>query len=148
MKALPDFPRKEPTKSSTSTDKAPLRSITTSTKSGQLVAALKKRKKSKPASASLPKGLELPEERRTRVRLSSKVLPELVTPGGAKLGDLTRFVETWNNVDCPGSSSLSWDILKGIEHSVNELQEQLEVTPLYHLMFIYHIQSPSPQDSG
>ena len=139
MKALRDFVRKDPTESGTSTDKAPLRSITTSTKSGQLVATLKKQKKDDPASASLPKGQELLKEKRSRVRLSSKVLPDLRTPGGAELGDLTRFVEAWNDVDCPESSSLSWDILKGIEHSVNELQKQLEVTHFYHLMFIYHI---------
>ena len=92
MKALRDFVRKEPTESGTSTDKAPLQSITTSTKSGQLVAALKKRKKSDPAPASVLKGLELPKEKSSRVRLSSKVLPDLRTPGGAELGDLTRFV--------------------------------------------------------
>ena len=89
-----------------------MRSITTSTKSGQLVAALKSRKKSDPASASLPKSQELLKEKRTRVRLSSKVLPELRTPGGAELGDLTWFVEAWNDMDCPEGPSLSWDILK------------------------------------
>ena len=76
------------------------------------------------------------------------MLPELVTPGGVELGDLARFVETWNNVDRLGSSSLSWDILKGIEHSVNELQEQLEVNHFYHLMFILYTLSPSPRDLG
>ena len=69
-----------------------------------------------------PKGLKLPVEGRSRVHLNSKVLPELVTPGGVELGELAKFVESWNKVDCPGSSSLSWDILKGIEHSVSELQ--------------------------
>ena len=58
------------------------------------------------------------------------------TPGGAELGELARFIESWNAVDCPESSSLSWDILKNIEHSVNELQEQLEGTHFYPLMFI------------
>ena len=61
---------------------------------------------------------------------------------------MTRFVQAWNDVDCPQGPSLSWNILQGIEHSVTELQEQLEVLPLYHLMFIYDIQSPSPRDSG
>ena len=64
------------------------------------------------------------------------MLPELVTPGGVELGELAKFVESWNAVDCPESSSLSWDILKGIEHSVNEVQEQLEVNLFYYLMFI------------
>ena len=114
-----------------------MRSITTATKSGQLVALIKnKKKKSHLASASLAKGLEPPKEKRSRIRLSSKVLPDLRTPGGAELGELTRFVESWNAVDCPESSSLSWDILKSIEHSVRELQEQLEVIHLYHLTFI------------
>ena len=80
--------------------------------------------------------------------LGVKVLPNLRTPGGAELGELARFVESWNAVDCPESSSLSWEILKGIEHSVNELQEQLEVSHFYHLMFILHASSPSPRDSG
>ena len=136
MKSLRDFKRKEPTESSTSTGKAPPRSITTSEKSGQLVALIKSKKKSHLASASLAKGLEPPKEKHSRIHLSSKVLPDLRTPGGAELGELTRFVESWNAVDCPESSSLSWDILKGIEHLVNELQEQLEVIHLYYLMFI------------
>ena len=139
MKSLRDFPRKEPTESGTSTRKTLPRSNTTAAKSGQLVAAFKHRKKKNSASASLSKGLELPKEKRCRVRLSSKVLPDLRTPGGAELGELARFVESWNAVDCPKSSSLSWNILKGSEHSVNELQEQLEVIHFCHLMFIYHI---------
>ena len=149
MKHLRDFKQKELTESGTSTGKAPLRSITTSDKSGQLVAAFKlKKKKGNLASTPLSRGLELPVEGRSRVRLNSKVMPELVTPGGVELGELAKFVESWNAVDCPESSSLSWDILKNIEHSVNELQEQLEVSHLYHLMFILHISFPSPRDSG
>ena len=136
MKHLRDFKRKEPTESSTSTAKTPPRSITTSTKSGQLVALAKNKKKSQLASASLAKALEPPKEKRSRMPLSVKVLPNLRTPGGAELGELARFVESWNAVDCPESSSLSWEILKGIEHSVNELQEQLEVSLFHSLMFI------------
>ena len=68
--------------------------------------------------------------------LSAKVLPNLRTPGEAELGELARFVESWNVVDCPKSSSLSWEILKGIEHSVHSLQEQLEVSLFHSLMFI------------
>ena len=68
--------------------------------------------------------------------LSAKVLPNLRTPGGAELGELAQFVESWNSVDCPESSSLSWEILKGIEHSVHSLQEQLEVSLFHSLMFI------------
>ena len=117
----------------------------TSEQSGQLVTASKhKKKKSDPT----PKGLELPAEGRTQVRLNSKVLPELVTPGSVELGELAKFVESWNAVDCPGSSSLSWGILRGIEHSVTELQEQLEVSHFYHLIFILHTLYPSPRDSG
>ena len=134
-----------------------MRSITTSAKSSQLVLDLKKKKKeaasashlkADPASAPHLKSHELLKEKLTRARLSSRVLPHLRTPGGAELGDMTRFVQAWNDVDCPEGPSLSWDILKGIEHSVNELPEQLEVTYSYHLIFIYHIQSPSPRDSG
>ena len=99
MKHLRDFPRKEPTESSTSTGKAPPRSITTATKSGQLVALIKNKKKSNPASASLAKGLELPKEKRSRVRLSSKVLPDLRIPGGAELGELARFVDDYELVN-------------------------------------------------
>ena len=87
------------TESGTSASTAPRRSILTSKQSGQLVVASKhKKKKSDPA----PKGLELPAEERTRVRLNSKVLPELVTPGGVELGELAKFVKSWNAVDCPG----------------------------------------------
>ena len=137
MKHLRDLKQKEPTESGISAVKAPPWSITSSEKSGQLVAAFKhKKKKGNPASAPLHKGLELPAEGRSRVRLNSKVLPELVTPGGVELGELTKFVESWNAVDYPESSSLSWDILKGIEHSVHELQEQLEVSLFHSLMFI------------
>ena len=136
MKHLRDFKRKEPTESSTSTAKTLPRSITTSTKSGQLVALAKNKKKSQLASASLAKALVPPKEKRSRMPLSVKVLLNLRTPGGAELGELAQFVESWNAVDCPESSSLSWEILKGIEHSVNELQEQLEVSLFHFLMFI------------
>ena len=124
-----------------------MRSITTSAKSSQLVLDLKKKKK-EAASASHLKSHEVLKEKLTRARLSSKVLPQLCTPGGAELGDMTRFVQAWNDVDCPQGPSLSWNILQGIEHSVTELQEQLEVIPLYHLMFIYDIPCPSLRDSG
>ena len=145
QKHLRDFLRKGLTGSGTSAGAAPPRSILTSEQSGQLVLASKfKKKKSDPA----PKGLELPAGERTRVRLDSKVLPELVTPGGAELGELAKFVESWNAVDCPENSSLSWGLLRSIEHSVTELQEQLEVSYFCHLMFILHTSSPSPRDSG
>ena len=138
IKALRDFVRKEPTESGTSTGQTPLRSITTSAKSGQLVLDLKKRKKANLASRSHLKGHEILKEKLTHARLSRKVLPQLRTPGGAELGDMTRFVQAWNNVDCPKGPSLTRDILKGIEHSVSELQEQLEVIYFYHFMFICH----------
>ena len=146
-KAERDFLRVQPTESGTSTDKAPVRSITTFAKSSQLVLDLKKNKKAETGSAPHLESHELLKKKITRARLSSKVLPKLVTPGGTELGDMTRFVQTWNNADCPDGPSLSWDILKGIEDSVTDLKEQLEVIHLYQLMFIYHIQSPSPRDS-
>ena len=123
MKILRDFVRKDPAESGTSTDEAPVRSITTAKKSSQLVLELKKRKKAETGVASHLKGHEVLKEKLTRARLSSQVLPQLRTPGGAELGDMTRFVKAWNNVDCPEGSSLSRDILKDIEHSVSELQE-------------------------
>ena len=71
------------------------------------------------------------------------MLPNLRTPGGAELGEMTRFVEAWNEVDCPGGGpSLSWDLLKGLEDSVAELKDQLEVTPTSHPILThvhYHI---------
>ena len=84
-----------------------MRSITTSAKSGQLVLELKKRKKADPASASHLKGHEILKEKLTRAQLSSKVLPQLRTLGGAELGEMTRFVQAWNDVDCPQGPSLS-----------------------------------------
>ena len=112
MKSLRDFKWIQPSESGTSSAAtAPVRSIMTSEKSSQLVALIKRKKKSHLASASLAKGLEPPKEKRSRIRLSNKVLPDLRTPGGAELGELARFVESWNAVDCPESSSLSWDIL-------------------------------------
>ena len=136
QKHLRDFARKDPTESSDSAAQTPPWSITTSKKSGQLVALAKDKKKCQVASASLAKALEPPKEKRARMPLNTKVLPNLLTPGGAELGELARFAESWNSVDCPESSSLSWEILKGIEHSVHSLQEQLEVSLFYSLMFI------------
>ena len=125
-----------------------MRSITTAAKSGQLVLDLKKRKKADTASASHLEGHEVLKKKINQARLSNKVLPKLVTPGGAELGDMTRFVQAWNDADCPDGPSLSGDILKGIEDSVTNLKEQLKVIRLYQLMFIYHVQSPSLRDSG
>ena len=86
-----DFARKNPTESCTTTVKSLPRTIITPEQSGQLVLASKhKKKKSDPA----PKGLKLPVEERTWVRLNSKVMPELVTPGGVQLGELSKFVES------------------------------------------------------
>ena len=65
----------------------------------------------------LTKALEVSKEKRSRMPLRTKVLPNLLTPGGAELGDLARFVESWNSVDCPGNSSLSMELLKGVEDS-------------------------------
>ena len=92
----------------------------------------------------LTKALEASKEKRNRMPLQTKVLPNLLTPGGAKHGDLARFVESWNSVDCPGSSSLSADLLKGVEDSVHALQDQLEVNlSLSHVYLTYYIpQSP------
>ena len=109
-----------------------------------MVALAKDKKKRHASSSTLAKAPEAPKEKRSRMPLNSKVLPNLLTPGGAELGDLGRFVESWNSVDCPGSSSLSLDLLKGVEDSVHALQDQLEVNFFSILMFIiYHIsQSP------
>ena len=77
--------------------------------------------------------------------LNTKVLPNLLTLGRAELGELSRFVESWNSVDIPGNSSLSMDLLKGVEDSVHALQDQLEVNlfPFSCLSHIYPIsQSP------
>ena len=126
-KHLRDFARKNPTESGDSAAKTPPRSITTSEKSGQLVALAKDKKKRQAAAASLAKALEAPKEKRGRTPLNTKVLPNLLTPGGAELGDLARFVESWKSVDFPGSSSLSMDLLKSLEDSVHSLQDQLEV---------------------
>ena len=86
-----DFTRIQPTELDTSAGKAPVRSITTSAKSSQLVLDLKK-KKAETASASHLEGLEVLKKKITRARLTSKVLPKLRTPGGAELGDMTWFV--------------------------------------------------------
>ena len=110
--------------------------------------ALAKDKKKRPVTpAMLTKALEASKEKRNRMPLQTKVLPNLLTPGGAELGDLTRFVESWNSVDCPGSSSLSANLLKGVEDSVHALQDQLEVN-FPPLMFILRNTFPSPRDSG
>ena len=107
--------------------------------------ALAKDKKKRPVTpAMLTKALEASKEKRNRMPLQTKVLPNLLTPGGAELGDLARFVESWNSVDCPGSSSLSANLLKGVEDSVHALQDQLEVNPFSsHVYLAQHIpQSP------
>ena len=122
-----DFVRKNPTESSSSTAKAPPRSILTPEQSGQLVALAKDKKKRLVTPSMLAKALEASKDKRSRMPLRTKVLPNLLTPGGAELGDLARFVESWNLVDCPGNSSLSMDLLKGVEDSVHALQDQLEV---------------------
>ena len=51
----------------------------------------------------------------------------------------TKLLMENNRRDFPYGNGVKKNILKGIEHSVNELQEQPEVTHFYHLMFIYHI---------
>ena len=144
QKSSRDFVRKDLTESSSTTVKAPPRSILTPEQSGQLVAFAKDKKKRPVTPAMLTKALEASKEKRNRMPLQTKVLPNLLTPGGAELGDLARFVESWNSVDCPGSSSLSADLLKGVEDSVHALQDQLEVNlSLSHVYPTHHIpQSP------
>ena len=144
-KASRDFVRKNPAESSSTTVKAPPRSILTPEQSGQLVAFAKDKKKRQVTPSMLSQALEASKDKRSRMPLRTKVLPNLLTPGGAELGDLTRFVESWNSVDIPGSSSLSMDLLKGVEDSVHALQDQLEVNvfPFSCLSHIYPIsQSP------
>ena len=110
-----------------------------------------KKKKAETASASHTESHEVLKKKISHVRLGSKVLPNLRTPGGTDLGDMTRFVKAWNDVDCPDGLSLTWDILKGLEDSVTELKDQLEVTSNSYLTSTHvhhHTYSPSPQDSG
>ena len=142
-----DISRKDQTGSNPASAQAPPRSIVTAEKSGQLVALAKDKKRKPVTPAMLTKALEASKEKRNRRPLQTKVLPNLLTPGGAELGDLTRFVESWNSVDCPGSSSVSANLLKGVEDSVHALQEQLEVN-FFLVMFILHSLFPSPRDSG
>ena len=131
MKSERDFNRIQPTQSGTSAGKAPVRSITTSAKSGQLVLEAKKKKK-EIALASHTESHEVLKKKISHVRLGSKVMLNLRTPSGADLRDMTRFVKAWNDVDCPDGPSLSWDILQGLEESVAKLKDQLEVTSTYH----------------
>ena len=132
MKAERDFTWIQLTQPGTSAGKAPVRSITTSAKSGQLVLEAKKKNK-EIALASHTESHEVLKKKISRARLSSKVLPNLRMPGGAELGEMTRYVQAWNDVDCPDGPSLSWDILRGLEESVAELKDQLEVTSNSHL---------------
>ena len=109
-----------------------------------MVALAKNKKKRQVTPSMLAKALEVSKEKRSRMPLHSKVLPNLLTPGGAELGDLGRFVESWNSVDCPGSSSLSMDLLKGLKDSVHSLQDQLEVNlfPFSCLSYIPYLPVP------
>ena len=124
MKSERDFTQVQPTQSGTSAGKAPVRSITTSAKSGQLVLDAKK-KKTESASASHAQSHEVLKKKISRARLGSKVLPSLRTPGGTELGEMTRFVQAWNEVDCPEGPSLSWDILQGLEETFADLKDQI-----------------------
>ena len=91
-----------------------------------------KKKKSESASASHTQSHEVLKKKISRAWLGSKVLPTLRTPGGAELGEMTRYLQAWNDVDCPEGPSLSWDILQGLEESVGELKDQQEVTSTSH----------------
>ena len=93
QKSSRDFVRKDLAGSSSTTAKAPPRSIVTPEQSGQLVAFAKDKKKRPVTPAMLTKALEASKEKRNRMPLQTKVLPNLLTPGGAELGDLARFVE-------------------------------------------------------
>ena len=97
-----------------------------------------KKKKTADASTSHTQSHEVLKKKISHARLGTKVLPSLRTPGGADLGDMTRFVKAWNDVDCPDGLSVTRDIVRGLEESVTELKDQLEVIRLYQLMFIYH----------
>ena len=127
MKSQRDFTRTEPIQPGSSTGKAPAKSTatsakstTTSTKSGQLILAAKKKTDS--ASSSQTRGHEQLNKKISRARLGSRVLPNLLTPGGAELGEMTRFVKAWNDVDCPDGPSLTVDFLQGLEESLAELK--------------------------
>ena len=59
-----------------------------------------------------------------RARLGSKVLPNLVTPGGAELGQTAKFVKAWNDADCPDGPSLTVESQQGLEESLTKLKGQ------------------------
>ena len=113
MKSKRDFTRTQPIQPGPSTGKA-------SAKSGQLI--LTAQKKTDSASGSQTRGHEQLHKKISRARLGSRVLPNLLTPSGAELGEMTRFVKAWNDVDCPDGPSLTVDFLQGLEESLAELK--------------------------
>ena len=132
LKSEQDFTRNRPIQPGPSTGKGSAKSATTSAKSattsakgGQLTLSAKKKTES--VSASHTRGHEQLNKKISRARLGSRVLPNLLTPGGVELGEMTRIAKAWNDVDCPNGPSLTWNILQGLEGSVAELKDQLEV---------------------
>ena len=135
MKSKRDFTRTQPVHTGPS-------AATTSAKSGQLI--LSTQKKADSASGSQNRGHEQLNKKISRTRLGSRVLPNLVTRGGAELGLRAKFVKAWNDVDCPDGPSPTVDFLQGLEESLAELKGQLEVTatPCFSLTHVHHHASP------
>ena len=98
----------------------------TSAKSGQLT--ITTQKKNDGASGSQIQGHEQLNKKISRARLGSKVLPNLVTHGGAELGQMAKFGKAWNDADCPDGPSLTVECMKGVEDSLSDLKCHLEVT--------------------
>ena len=142
MKSKRDFTRTQPVHTGPS-------AATTSAKSGQLI--LSTQKKTDGASGSQTRGHEQLNKKISRARLGSRVLPNLVTPGGVELGQMAKFVKAWNEVDCPDGPSLTVECLKGLEDSLSDLKSHLEVTatPCFLLTHVhYRASPPSPRHSG
>ena len=84
----------------------------------------------------------------SRARLGSKVLQNLVTPGGAELGPMAKFVKALNDADCPDGPTYTAECMKGMEESLSEFWAHLEVT-ITHLasllLMIIIVHPPVPE---
>ena len=97
----------------------------TSAKGGELISFTKQNPAASGSSSRVHNQLN---KKISRARLGSKVLPNLVTPGGVELGQMAKFVKAWNDADCPDGPSLTAKSLQGVEDSLTKLKGQLEVT--------------------
>ena len=80
------------------------------------------------ASGPSTRGHEQFSKKISLARLGSKVLPNLITPGGVGLGQMAKYVKAWNDADCPAGPSLTAESMQGVEDSLSELKGHLEVT--------------------